>query len=105
MKQEASLLDVSEPRLPRRRKAPKRFEVGSGECYFPDTVEDYYRKFYFEVLDSTINSIEKRFDQPGYRTYKQIKSLILKAAQGHRFETDFDEVVLFYGSDLAPSTT
>lgn len=104
VKQEASSLDVSEPQLPRKRRAPRRFEVGSGEHYFPDTVEEYYRRFYFEVLDSTINSIERRFDQPGYRTYKCVENLVLNAAQGHSFDNDFDEVISFYGSDLNPST-
>lgn len=104
MNKEALSLDVSEPQLPRKRRAPKRFEVGSGEHYFPDTVEEYYRRFYFEVLDSAINSIERRFNQPGYRTYKSVENLVLNAAQGHSFENDIDEVVRFYGNDLNPST-
>jgi hypothetical protein len=32
-------------------------EVGSGEHHYPDTVEEYYRRYYFEVLNYTINSI------------------------------------------------
>ena len=29
------------------------------------TVEEHYRRFYFEALDLAINSIKQRFDQPG----------------------------------------
>ena len=49
-------LDISEPELPRKRKAPRRFEVGVSESLFPVTAEKYY---YFEVLDLAINSIKQ----------------------------------------------
>lgn len=34
-----SKLDLEEPTLPRRRKAPSRFEAGTGEFHYPSTVE------------------------------------------------------------------
>ena len=37
--------------LPRRRKMPKRFEVGSAPPEFPNEPEDYYCRIYFEGLD------------------------------------------------------
>ena len=42
----SSSLDISEPELPRRRKTPRRYEVGEGESHFPMTVEEHYRRFY-----------------------------------------------------------
>ena len=104
VKMKASVLEVGDPKLPRQRKAPKRFEVGSGEPHYPATVEEYYRRFYFEVLDSTINSIRRRFDQPGYRTYMHIQNLLLKCAKGDYFDDDLEEIVSFYGSDLEAVT-
>ena len=65
-------LSVDEPTLPRRRRAPQRYEIGSGEPFFSETVKELYRRFYYEVLDLVINSISKRFDQPGYKTYKNV---------------------------------
>jgi len=40
-------LDISEPKLPRQRKAPRRFEVGIGDSHFPVKVEEHYHRFYF----------------------------------------------------------
>ena len=58
------------PTLPRKRKAPQRFEVGSGEGYHSSTVEEYYMQYYYEAIDSAIFTIENRFDQPGYIMYR-----------------------------------
>ena len=35
VQKKASHFDISEPKLPHKRKAPKRFVVGSGESHFP----------------------------------------------------------------------
>ena len=58
--------DVSDPVLPRRKKAPKCYEIGT-EGSNPERVDDYYRCVYFEAFDLTINCIENYFDQPGIR--------------------------------------
>ena len=81
-----------------------RYQIGSSEHHHADTIEEYYRRYYYEVLDYTINSIRNRFNQPGYRTYKHIESLLLKAANGKSFDDDFDEVISFYGDDFNSST-
>ena len=68
----SSYVDVDEPTLPRRRKAPKRFQIGSGEPSFPESIADMFRQHYYEALDLLINSIKDRFEQPGYRTYQHL---------------------------------
>ena len=40
------------PFLPRKRKAPRWFEVREGEDYYSPLVEEYYRKLYHEALNS-----------------------------------------------------
>ena len=35
-------VDVNEPELPRRRRIPQRFEVGSGEPSFSETPKQFY---------------------------------------------------------------
>ena len=79
MLQERASVDVSEPKLPRSRKTPKRFEVGSSEPTFPDTPEVLYRRYYFEALDVVIQSIKKLFEQPGFQIYRNLQDLLLKA--------------------------
>ena len=73
----ASKVDVNEPSLPRRRKSPKQFQIGHGEPEFPTSVADLYRQHHYEALDLIINCIKDRFDQPGYRVYKNLENLLL----------------------------
>ena len=64
------------PTLPRKRKAPIRFEDGTGDGFHPVSVEDHYRLQYCEALDSTIAGIKNRFNQPGYIMYKSCFSML-----------------------------
>ena len=96
----ASKLDISEPSLPRQRKVPRRFESGSAQAEFPDSPISHYRKIYYEALDLIINCIRKRFDQPGYKVYRQVQDLLLKAARNDDYTSEFDFATNFYGSDF-----
>ena len=62
-------LDVEGPCVARKRKFPKRLELGSGEAEFHVTAKSFYRQMYFEALDLAVSSITDRFDQPGFRIY------------------------------------
>lgn len=39
--------DICEPSLPRRRKIPAHYELGSGDPHTSTTVEDYYHPIFF----------------------------------------------------------
>ena len=75
----AEELDVDQPVLPHRRKAPRRLDDGSTPT-FHVTVEDHYRVIYFEALDLVTSGIVDRYNQPGYKTYGKVQALLLKAA-------------------------
>ena len=97
----AASLGVTEPKLPRRRKVPRRMEVGSVDTHsFPSTMEDYYRQMYFVSLDLITTCICNRFYQPGYKMYCNIQELLLKAARNEQYQAELDLVNDFYGSDL-----
>ena len=100
---EADGVDIDPPVLPRRRKAPKRLEVGCGEPSHAQSPKDMYRRFYFEALDLVITAVKNRFDQPGYQTYKNLQELLLQAARGQDYHKEFEYVVNFYGSDFESS--
>ena len=100
VQKKAAALHVTEPRLPRRRKAPQRYEAGSGLAHFPDTVEDYYRRIFFEVLDSAVSTIKDRFDQPNYEIYKQAENLLLKTVRGEDASNELATVTNFFGDDF-----
>ena len=88
------------PVLPRKRRAPQRFEIGSGEGSHSETVEDHYRHQYYEALDIAITSITTRFDQPGYAMYKNLESLLVCAANGQDCDEYFDHVTSLYKDDF-----
>ena len=100
----ADALDVSKPTLPRKRKAPQRYEVGTGESHFPEGVEEHYCQIYFEVLDLAITCVKVRFDQPGYCTYQVTESLLLKAVRGENYTAELDSASSFYGDDFSVPT-
>ena len=81
---------VSEPSLPRCRKAPRHLEIGDSEPSFFFYTKGFY---YFEALDLIISAISDRFDQPSYQIYiTKVKNLIIKAASGHSFTEEFGAV-------------
>ena len=100
----SSALDVSEPRLPRKRKAPRRYKVGTVESHFPEEVEEHYYHIYFEVLDLAIACVKKRFDQPGYHTYQVTENLLLKAVGSEDFTAELESASSFYGNDFSMPT-
>ena len=79
---------VDEPRLPRKRKAPRHLEVGCGESFHPSTAKEFYSQQYFECLDFVTSAIQDRFDQPGYKTLIQLENLLLKATRGDTYTNE-----------------
>ena len=77
---------TNESVLPRKRKAPSRLEVESADGFHSTTVEEHYRRQYFEALDLAISGIRKRFDQPGYAVYKNLEWLLVTAANQQCFQ-------------------
>ena len=68
-------LHVNPPTLPRKRRAPHRFEI---EGSHPTTIIDHYRRIYYEALDLVVQGITDRFQQPGYQIYRNLEDLLLK---------------------------
>ena len=100
VQKKAAVVHVNEPRLPRRRKVPERFETGVGSGHFPATAEAHYRRIYFEVLDYAVSAIKRRFDQPSYEVYKQTQYLLIKTARVEDASNEFASVTSFYGDDF-----
>ena len=96
-----SRVGISAPCLPRKRRAPQCYEVGSSAGSFHESPEVHYRQIYFGALDHAIEAIHDRFDQPGYRIYQNLEQLIVKASKGNSYNDELDEVCRFYGSDLS----
>ena len=98
---EADQQQVNEPSLPRRRKTPRRFESGNTDGYsFASTPVDHYRWVYYEAIDLITTCINNRFDQPGYKIYRNIEDLLLKAANTENYDEELKFVTQFYSSDF-----
>ena len=66
----AEELEESAPQLPRHSKIPKRYEDGNALAEFHSTLMERYRQIYYEGFDLLTETINNRFDQPGYRAYR-----------------------------------
>eukprot|EP00731_Ephydatia_muelleri_P007058 Em0003g1306a len=93
-------LQIDEPMLPRKHKAPRRYEVGDGQGTFLETVQDYFRAKYYVVIDAALACIRQRFDQPGYQTYRRLENLLTSAANGTDYQQDLNFIAEFYGDDI-----
>ena len=93
-------LNFGEPTLPRKRKAPKRFEVGIGEAEFHVNVEEHYRAIYYEALDLIIQCIDDRFNQVGYRMYMNLETLLLKGCKQVEHSGELEHVKELYSDDI-----
>lgn len=97
-------LEVSEPKLPRKRKAPARIAEGS-EPHHHTTPESKYWQEFFAVIDLVTNCIEQRFNQPGYRSISMLENLLIWAAGGTLPKDDeVADVVAHCGSDATKSS-
>ena len=63
------------------KRAPGRFQVGTGTPLFPVTPEQVYRRICFETLDLIVSSIEERFDQPSFKASSNMESLLIGASK------------------------
>ena len=84
------------------RKRLRRYEIESNEPDFSESQKDYYRAVHFKALDLIISSIEKCFDQPGFRTYRKLHKLDIKAARKQNDAEEYDFMCSFYKEDLIP---
>ena len=99
----AAILDVDPPRLPRKKRVPARIEEclgGSATPEFDDDVVSHNRKIYYEALDCIINAIEDRFDQEDFKTYIKLENLLLKAAKGSDFDSEYNDVMVLHDSNF-----
>ena len=93
----AKNLDVEEPTLHRRRKVPRRYEVGNSTPTTSEvSPEDHYRATYFEALDTVVAQITDRFEQDGYHMYMKFEKFLA----GKLDSDESDEVFEFYSDDF-----
>ena len=55
---------------------------------------------YYEALDLVTEAIMERFNQPGYKVYRNLEDLILKTCREQECEEELDFVCSFYKNNL-----
>ena len=66
------------------------------------SVEDHYRPVYFSAIDTVVQAIQQRFDQDGYRQYKQLEELLFKGCRGQSIAAELQNVQALYKDDMKP---
>ena len=88
--------DIDAPTLSRKIWAPRLLQIGLTDGNFHSTPEDTYRQIYYEAIDLVIESINSRFNQPGYKVYLNVEDLVLNACRGCPYDTELSNVCDFY---------
>jgi hypothetical protein len=86
--------------IPRKRRAPARFEIGTGMPSYPTTSQDYYKRIYFESIDFMINAIEQRFNQPSFSVYEKMESFLIKVLNDQDYSTESQFLEVNFSDDL-----
>lgn len=104
---------INDPVLPRRRNDPnykrltdyfvvERTSSGADPFYASSPIE-HYRRLYFEILDTMINAIKDRFNQPSFVIFESLENVLLEAIKAcessvnshikmYEDEVDFDMI-------------
>ena len=92
--------EIEAPMLPRKRRRPNysimQFVIGDNETHAHrrESIEDFYRQIFYEVIDSFILSKKTRFDQPSYQVFLNHEQLLLRAIHCEPYEEEFEKMVL-----------
>ena len=95
--EQAGQFGIGEPVLPQKRKAPKRFEVGSGKGVSPSSPESHFKVIYLEALDTVVSCIKSRFDQKGFHMYHKLEQILVGNDEQNKL---CHEICTFYSTDL-----
>ena len=96
-----SEFDIDAPTLSRKRHAPRQLQIGLTDGNFHSPPEDTYRQIYYEALDLVSEAINSRFNQPGYKVYRNVEDLVLNACRGCPYDTELSNVCYFYKDDIS----
>ena len=84
--------------MKRHQQVPARFFT-RGAPYEHPSAKDIYRKYHFEAIDLLTSHIKERFDQPSYKIYLRLESLLLDSLvkEVNDLENDISFVKEVYG--------
>ena len=72
----------------------------SAESHHPVTAEDYYRPFYFEAIDSIVQALISRFEQPSFKAFCTMEQVLLKGIEGEDASDEIEKMRKIFGDDV-----
>ena len=99
---QAEVFEITQPSLPCKRKRSAKL-INENEASLYDEVSDlktFYRRIYFDAIDTVTSCIKTRFSQPGYRTIRNIKQLILNVVNGLEYQNQLEDVFSHYSEKI-----
>ena len=107
LKESQRIQFVEEPVLKRKRKEPKYSMLhyvdgyeSRSESHHPTTPREYYRKQFYNAIDTFVQCLRDRFDQPSFLVFENLESLLIKCLKGEETSTEMKFVRDTYASDL-----
>lgn len=67
----------------------------------PQTVDDHYRQIYYEAIDVVVASIKERFNQPSYKTFAALETMLLNMIDDKPFKDELQHLQTIYGDDVS----
>ena len=65
------------------------------------TVDDHYRQIYYEAIDMVVAAIKDRFNQPSYKTFAALETMLLNVIDDKPFEDQIQHLQTIYGDDVS----
>ncbi|KAI6658762.1 hypothetical protein LOD99_15087 [Oopsacas minuta] len=94
-----SSIEVSSPALPRKRKITRRYETDGNTTEYPTSVEERYRKIYFQIIDLTMAAIKDRFDQKGFQMLQNLETALTSSENASDSDL-IGSIIAFYGDNF-----
>ena len=95
-------MGIEEPSLPRKRKRNGK-PLSGNETQFYCNIEEvaiYYKRVYFNAIDTIAAWIQDRFNKAGSRACQNIEQLQLNAVNNKNYEEQLKNVLAVYGDNL-----
>ena len=90
-------LEDNNPKLPRKRKVPSRYDDGEAPAEFVSTIEEHYRQIFYQATDMIVNCIRARIQQKDFiETLQTMENLLLKALREKYFGLELQQISPFY---------
>ena len=91
---------ISSPSLPRRKRMPKKFEIGMANPEFPCDTKKHYLQLYNSAFDCTVNMIKDRFDQSDQWKGELCEEILVKSLNHEDCDTELKQFTDIYQKDF-----